>query len=273
MENTARPGAAPAAPLSLKTLALPNEHGGWGLLLEPALLGLVVAPSWGGAGFVLAALGAFLARHPLRLALSDRWRRACYPRTRLAERIALAYLALAAAGIALAAWRAPLLAFAPLVAAAPLGLLQLAYDARLRGRQLVPELAGGVALGATAAAVAMAGGWSATAAFALWLLLGARVVGSVTYVRARLRAARGLAPGRSAAWLSHVAALALVAVLAARGLAPWLALVAFAALLARALLGLRGAAGVLPPRAVGFQEMGYGALTLVLLAAGYGLRL
>jgi hypothetical protein len=273
MEHTARPEPrSPAAPVSLKSLALPSEHGGWGLLLEPALLGLALAPSWGGAGFVVAALAAFLARHPLRLALSDRWRGTRYPRTALAERIALAYLAVAAAGVALAAWRSPLVAFAPLAAAAPLGLLQLAYDARLRGRQLVPELAGGVALGATAAAVAIAGGWNAAAAFALWLLLAARTVGSVTYVRARLRAARGLAPGRAAAWACHVAALALVAALAARGLAPWLALAAFVALLARALLGLREGARALPPRAIGFQEMGYGVLTLVLLVAGYGWR-
>jgi len=276
MENIARlpdTRPQPTAAVSLKSLALPSEHGGWGLLLEPALLGLLLAPSWGGAGFVIAALAAFLARHPLRLALSDRWRRTRYPRTPLAERVAGAYLAVAAAGIALAAWRAPLMAFAPLAAAAPLGLLQLAYDARLRGRQLVPELAGGVALGATAAAVVIAGGWSASAAFALWLLLGARTVGAVTYVRARLRASRGLVPGRTSAGLCHVAALLLVAALAARGLTPWLALPAFAALLVRALHGLRDGASALPPRAVGFQEMGYGVLTLLLLVAGYGLRL
>lgn len=272
MSPNERPSPAPPAAgiVSLRSLALPSEHGGWGLLLEPALLGLLLAPSWGGAGFVVAALAAFLARHPLRLALSDRWRGTRYPRTALAERLALGYLVITAAGIALAAWRAPLAAFAPLVAAAPLGLLQLAYDARLRGRQLVPELAGGIALGSTAAAVVIAGGRGSSLAFALWLLLAARVVGSVTYVRARLRAARGLTPDRAAAWVCHVAALLLAAFLALNGLAPWLALVAFAALLTRALHGLQAHARPLPPRAVGFQEMGYGALTLLLLVAGYG---
>lgn len=262
-----------AGAVSLRSLALPSEHGGWGLLLEPALLGLLLAPSWGGVGFVVAALAAFLARHPLRLALADHWRGTRYPRTPLAERLAGAYLAVAAAGIALAVWRAPLAAFVPLAFAAPLGLLQLAYDARLRGRQLVPELAGGIALGSTAAAVVIAGGRASSVAFALWLLLAARVVGSVTYVRARLRAARGLAPDRATAWLCHVAALPLVAFLAYYGLAPWLALLAFGALLTRALQGLRAGARALPPRSVGFQEMGYGALTLLSLVAGYGLGL
>lgn len=263
----------PAATLSIKSLALPSEHGGWGLLFEPALLGLLLAASWAGAGIVVAALAAFLARHPLRLALSDWWRGARYPRTTLAARIACVYLLLALGGLGLAAWRAPLLAFVPLALAAPLGLVQLIYDVQLRGRQLVPELAGGVALGATAAAVVLAGGWGAPAALTLWLLLAARTVGSVTYVRARLRAARGQAAGRASTWLCHLATLLLVGWLAARGLAPWLAFVAFAALLARALHGLRAGAGALPPRAVGFQELGYGVLTLVLLAAGYGLSL
>ncbi|MDX2007394.1 MAG: hypothetical protein SFU83_19325 [Meiothermus sp.] len=28
----------------LRSVALPNEHGGWGFTLEPILLGLLVAP-------------------------------------------------------------------------------------------------------------------------------------------------------------------------------------------------------------------------------------
>ena len=36
----------------LKTIVLPAEHGGWGLLFEPIALGLLVAPSI--AGFYLA---------------------------------------------------------------------------------------------------------------------------------------------------------------------------------------------------------------------------
>jgi len=42
-----RPAATvPSAPLSLKTVALPVEHGGWGMLAEPLVMGLVLAPRW-----------------------------------------------------------------------------------------------------------------------------------------------------------------------------------------------------------------------------------
>ena len=47
--------------ISLRSVALPVEHGGWGMLGEPLLLGLFIAPSWAGLGVALGALGGFLA--------------------------------------------------------------------------------------------------------------------------------------------------------------------------------------------------------------------
>ena len=45
-----------------RAVAMPSEHGGWGLTLEPVVLGLLVG--WSGAGFALgiAAFTAFLLR-------------------------------------------------------------------------------------------------------------------------------------------------------------------------------------------------------------------
>jgi hypothetical protein len=79
-----------AAPVRLRSLALPVEHGGWGLLGEPLVLGLAIAPSWAGAGVGLFAAFAFLARHPLKLAAADWRQRRRSPRTLAAERVALA---------------------------------------------------------------------------------------------------------------------------------------------------------------------------------------
>src|SRR3954471_14681990 len=102
------------------------------MLGEPLVMGLVLAPTLAGLGLTIAALGAFLVRHPLKLALSD-WRRGTRsPRTALATRVAAVYAACALAGLALAAWRAPAIAWWPVAAAAPLGLLQLWHDARLQ---------------------------------------------------------------------------------------------------------------------------------------------
>ena len=66
--TSARPHP-PELPVTVpwKAVALPAEHGGWGFLTEPVVLGLVLAPSAAGLCLALAALAAFLTRHPLRL--------------------------------------------------------------------------------------------------------------------------------------------------------------------------------------------------------------
>jgi hypothetical protein len=257
-----------AARVSLRSVALPVEHGGWGLLAEPLLIGLALAPSRAGLGFTLAALGAFLARHPLKLLLADRRRRVRYPRTTMAERAAAAYGALAIAGAAVALRSAPSAAWWPLLLAAPLGAGQLWYDARHQGRRLAPELLGGAALGSTAAALALAGGWPAKVAAALWALMALKAVTSVLYVRARLRLDRGQPADVETTLAAHAGGLAGAAALAWLDAAPLLSVLAFAALLWRAVRGLSARRRPLRPRDVGFRELFYGLLTAALVATG-----
>ena len=267
--------SAPVAPerptVPWRTVALPAEHGGWGFLVEPAVLGLVLAPSAAGLCLALAALAAFLARHPLRLALVDRRKSVRYPRTALAERVfaacAGATLALAAAALALAA--SPF--WLPLAVAAPIGLVALAFDARGRSREALPEAAGAVALAASATAIALAGSAPAPPAWSAWVLLALRAVTSILYVRARIRLDRGLAAGPRAVLAGHAVAVVAATALAAAGWAPWLAAVVFLVLLVRSGGGLSSWRRPLRPQALGLQEVGYGLLTVVLLAIGYRL--
>jgi hypothetical protein len=255
----------------LRAVALPVEHGGWGFLLEPIVLGLIVAPSAAGAALAGAALLGFLARHPLKLALADRARGGQTWRTLLAERCAAAYGLLAVA-LLVAAWPLAARPFWPLLAAAaPLGLVQLAYDVRLKGRHVVPETAGALALTAIAPAIARAAAWDGSDALLLWAVLALRALSAILYVRARLRLDRGLPADLRQTVAGHVAALAAVLALALLGRAPWLAALAFAILLARAAHGLSPGRGRLRPQTLGFRELGFGALTTALLALGYSL--
>ena len=264
------PGRPAAAPW--RAVALPAEHGGWGFLAEPVVLGLVLAPSAAGAILALAALAAFLGRHPLRLMLIDRRKGTRYPRTALAERVLAGYAVLALLLFAAALALAPAPFWLPLTVAAPIGLAALVFDALGRSREAFPEVAGAVALGASATAIALAGGAAAGPAWGAWALLALRAVVSVLYVRARIRLDRGLGASPRFVLAGHAAALALVAVLARAGAAPWLALIAFTVLLARASWGLSPRRRQpIRPQALGFQELGYGLLTLVLLAIGYRL--
>lgn len=180
---------------SLRSVVVPREHGGWGLTLEPVMLGLVVAFSWSGLVIGLAAFVAFLVRTPLKLAMVDRRRHRSLPRTRLAAGVAALELCLLAVLGGFAAWSAGAAWLIPVLVAAPLVAVELWFDMRSRSRRLAPELAGAIGIAAVAASVAVAGGERWRLAIALWMVLAARTVASIPYVRTQIiRTRRGSSP-------------------------------------------------------------------------------
>ena len=245
---------------------MPSEHGGWGLTLEPVLLGLLVAFSWPGLAIGVAALLAFLVRTPLKLALVDRRRQRSRPRTRLAWRFAAAELALIALLGALAVAGSGWPWLVPLAAALPLVGVELWYDIRSRGRRLAPELAGAVGICAVAAAIAIAGDAGTRLAMALWLILAARAVASIPFVRtliARLH-------GRAASPATSDAAQAIGALVALAAIAVDAAVLAGAiAVLVVALVQVRWIRRPIPPvKVVGLRQMLIGLAVVAVTAAG-----
>jgi len=251
---------ATAPRISIRPLAIQNEHGGWGFLFEPIVLALLAAPSAAGALVGVAAIGAFLARHPLKLAASDWLRHKRYPRTAACERIAAAYAAVALASLAVAIFLGNPQLLGPLLIAAPFGFVQFAYDARNRGRAALPELVGSVAMGAVAASIALASSKSLPFAAALWAITLCRSIPAIVYVRALLGRGRG-------AYVTHLAAIIIAVALWRLKVAPFVAIVAFAALLVRAIVGLhreRPAA-----KTIGITELIYGGLTIIATGVAY----
>lgn len=254
-----------------RAVALPVEHGGWGFLLEPILLGLLVAPSWAGLCLGVAATAIFLVHQPLRIAVKDRRNGRCLPRTKLAEAFAAAYLLAAAVGFAAALALSQGTFWLPLLPALPFAGLQAVFDARGRSRDAAAEIAGALALGASGSMIALAAGWSMIPALALWVLTAARAVSSILYVRDRLRLERGKPHRRGVTLAVHVAALGIVGALVAAGLLPWTSAAVFVVLPARAAYGLSRFRRSLAPKFIGFQELGYGALLIAATALGFAL--
>src|SRR5215813_10228873 len=153
----------------LKPIALPAEHGGWGLLFEPIALGLLVAPSVAGFYLALSATGFFLARHPLTLLVFNRKRSST--RTVLARRFAMLYLAIGTASFVAALVFTRHQFILPLLAAMPFAFVQVAHDWIGRRRALISELAGAIAISSLAPSIALSGGWSAKASIALWAIM------------------------------------------------------------------------------------------------------
>lgn len=259
------------AQVRLKTVAIPPEHGAWGFLLEPVALGMLVAPSPAGICLALAVLGAFLMRHPLKIAVTDRQRGKRYERTALAERVALGYGALALGGGLAAVLLAGVSILLPFMLAAPLSILMFASYAQNRGRDLLPELAGAVALAATASGVALAGDEPLDRALALWAILAARDVPSILYIRARLRLERGKPHSVPLVAAANAVGVAGILALALAGFAPALAVIALVILFGRAMYGLSPYRRAVRVQIIGVLEMFYGLLVVALTAIGYAL--
>lgn len=263
------PTAAGAPPRPRPTwvgVAVPTEHGGWGLTAEPVLLGLLLRPSGAGVLLGLAALVAFVLRSPLKVVLVDLFRRRWLPRSRVALAIAgleaavLIALAVGAWAWADGSWLWPLLIAAPLV------VLELWFDMRSRGRRLVPELAGAVGIGAVAAAVVLAGGGPTGLAVGAWAVLAGRAVTSIPFVRVQITRLR---TGAGSVVQSDIAQAVGVA-LAAAAVVGDRALLAGAAAVA-AIAVVQGVAVRRPPvpaKVLGLRQMALGLGLVVVTAVG-----
>jgi hypothetical protein len=252
----------------LRPVALPAEHGGWGLLAEPVALGLLVASSVGGIFIALAALGAFLTRHPLKLALND-WRRGRKSqRTILARRFALLYLSLAVVSFAAALATAPAAFLGPLIIATPAVVIQLLYDSTGRSRALLPELAGAGGIASVVAVIGLAGGLTASVAFALWALMTARAIPTILYLRARLSYLRGKHTSLVPPIAAHVVAVIAALLLFRAGLGSFLVLIALGLLLVRAVSGLFSQKKDVRAKTLGLRELIFGAGFVLATFAG-----
>jgi hypothetical protein len=264
LASRSQPGARPRA--AWRAVALPDEHGGWGLTAEPALLGLLVAPSLAGLALSVAAFLAFCVRTPLKLVLVDRWRSRWLPRTTLAAQIAAGELAVLAALGAVAGLRAGWTWLVPVALAVPLVGIELWFDMRSKGRRLVPELCGAVGMAALVAAVALVGGASAGLAVALWLVLAARSVATLPFVRVqivRLRRGSGKLLNSDRAQLAG-GAMALAAVAVDRA-----ALAGAVFVLGLTVLQSRWVRRPpVPAKVLGFRQLGLGLALVAVTAAG-----
>ena len=253
-----------------QSVALPTEHGGWGFISEPVILGLLLAPSLGGLTLGIAAFASFLLHQPLKIVLKDVRAGRNVPRTAAAWRFVTIYGGtLAAAGIVALLFIPSWAVLAPLALSAPLIAIQLWQDSQNQGRDLLPELTGAMATGAFASSIVMMRGWEMTPALALWLALAVRGATSVLYVRSRLRLERGKPAMRGTALASHGAGLVILLWASASSLLPWTAPAAMGVLAARAMLGLSSLRKPRPPKVIGMLEMVYGLGFVLLIALGY----
>jgi hypothetical protein len=263
------PAARPKT--KLKGIAFPTEHGAWGMVFEPLVAALAVTFSVAGLAVAVAFLGAFLMRQPLKVLMAERAAGRRMPQGVPARRYLAIYGLIFLAGAIAALLTTSFYNFWPLIIAAPLAMIQTYYDSARQSRKLAPELAGAVAISSSAAVIALTGGWTAAQALVLWLIMVARAVPSIFYVRERLLLEKGKPFAYYAPVLLSAAAVAAVALAAYLAHAPWLAAAVMAVLLVRAALGLSRFSKRRKAMQIGVFEVVFGAMTVLAIILGYRL--
>lgn len=257
----------------LRGIALPNEHGSWGILFEPMVAAIAVAYSPAAIWVALLFIGAFLLRQPLRIWLADHKAGRDLPQTAAARKYAFIYFAIFATGLSGTLAFGTLSALVPLLIVAPLGAVQIYYDVNGKSRALLPELTGVVALSSSAAVVALAGGWTIPGAAALWGIFVLRLIPSILYIRNRLRLEKKKPFSLTVPLVTHAIAVLAVASLVFSGLCPRLTLALFVVLLGRAAIGLSPFRKSRKAMQIGIFEVIFGVLTVLSVIVGYHLNL
>lgn len=250
-------------------IALPSEHGSWGIVLEPLVAAAAIAPSAAAPFIVLAVLGLFLLRQPLKFLILEK----TSPRPLGAWGTALLFAAIygmaAAAGVAFTAYLVPLTTLSPFLLLLPVGVLQICSDVTGQQRRLLPELAGPVAISGSAAVLVLAAGGPMWEAVSLWLLFVLRSVPSVLYVRERLRLEKGKEYAELMPSILHAAAISIFMALAVADLTPFLPVVVFLLLFVRSANGLSIERKRMKAMQIGIREVIYGALLVAAVITGF----
>lgn len=214
-------------------------------------------------------VGAFLLRQPLKFLIPDLMAGKNLPRTPLALKFTLIFGSVFAFGAIGSYAFTPTSSLLPFLAVAPFAVYQIYCDAIRQSRQLFPEITGAVALSSSVTVLALADGWGVSAAIALWVIMLARLIPSILYVRSRLRLEKGKETRNFPPLAAHVLALALVSGLAYDGLSPVLIVLMMAFLLGRVAVGLSALRSPAKAKVIGIREVIFGSLTVLALVFGY----
>jgi hypothetical protein len=134
----------------------------------------------------------------------------------------------------------------------------------------MPEIAGALAVGSISTAIALAGGWTRTTTYVLWILVACRHVPTILYLRVVLsrRRQRQRVTVNGPVIAVQLLALLVVLVLFFFKIAPAVAVIVFVLLFVRAVIVLSSQA-VLTPKQLGISEIAFGAFAVLTIGAGY----
>lgn len=253
----------------MRGVALPAEHGAWSFWLEPVLLALLIAPSETGMFIAILSLSSLLVRQPLKIMLIDMRKRRVYRRTQQGVFFVCLYAGIGAAAALSILWRGDYEALLPLIPAYCVAAAVVwRFDVGGNSRAWLPEALAAAVMSAFAISICLADNWTWDQAAAIGVIVLARALPAVFYVRARLRQIKTGDNSHLLPIALHIFAVGAVPFLYFLALAPILPAFAALILLARAIYFLRFGP-LIEAKIVGIQEVTLGLVYVALAAVGY----
>ncbi|MFT3781900.1 MAG: YwiC-like family protein [Nibricoccus sp.] len=256
-----------AAPFSYRRIILPGEHGSWAFVLEPLVLGLLVAFSPAAVAISIAVFCGFLTRKPFRLGFGKRQQT-----TATRKRARFVFLCLggiAAGAISIALKLSAPSALVPLALAVPPLLFFARKDDEGDARSLAAEMVATGLCSLPLVSITLAANWPLSIALGVACVNLARAWPTVLFVRSRLRAAKQKQRPGLLCYVSQIAAPVALAALALSNGSPWMPVLLCSLLSLRAGYMLSARSPRLTAKQVGIIEVFVGLLCIIVCAWAY----
>lgn len=249
----------------IKSIALPREHGSWGFVLEPLVLSLLIAFSFDGLYLAISAFFIFLAHQPLRVFIRVKDIRLN------AALIFVLFFFMGVVFFCLSFWNAQVHDFYPFFSALLLMLAYLLYEIQSLSRKTSVEIIAPVSLALIALSTLLIAGWDLAIALPVFFLILSRSIPTIFFIRARLRLDKQMPVLKWPVLLLHGVVLLFSFLLFFLQWAPFAAVLAVFMLNIRTFMGLSEKRKLMSVQKIGILEFVYGALFVLIVAAGYKL--
>ncbi len=239
-----------------RKIALPEEHGSWGFVLEPLILSLLIAFSIQGLYIAAAAFFVFLSYQPLKILLNAKINKAL---KKNAGVILSVYILVSIAFFAAALKESASSAFFPFVIAFVFMGVYLFSDELGRAKTLLSGILAPAGFSFISLTILLVSGWKLSLVLGFYLLLLNRIVPTVFFVHERMKLSRKTKPDILKVALIGAAGILIIAASIQLNILPVYSAAAAAVLFVRSIIGLMPGMEKLNVTKVGILEFIYGA--------------
>ncbi len=254
--------------INKKTLriALPEEHGSWGFVLEPLILATIVGYSLNGLFLALASFLLFLSHQPIRIIFNKKKNPTLRKK---AWGFLFVYLTLIVLFFSLVFQSADYYRLYPFFLALLLMGSFLLFELSGKARKLTSEIIATISISFIAVSIVLLSGWSEIQSWAFFFLLLNRAVPTVLFIHERVNFIHNKYVNKWIPILVGLFGFIITLFLAYSSLIPWFAITGVLVLIIRMIFGFTPKMLKQSLKTAGILEFVYGIIFVIITAIAY----